>query len=131
MVMRAKTINEVQNFERGIPPKAALEVGGIALGKELWGRKLQYREDWTNYIIKTFHHKTVYGRFGKFAFDKKHGIPKFDAWGKYKFYVEEIKISDGAEREGLPVEITFIDKDRSFYIVPIDDQNIYIIDDEG
>jgi hypothetical protein len=50
MVMRAKTINEL-NFERGMSPKAAMDIGGVNFGKEFeiefekyvfkWYRKLK------------------------------------------------------------------------------------------
>lgn len=127
--MRAKTINEVQNFERGAPAKAALGIGGIVLGKKLWDRKLEYIKEWKNFIEKSFLHKTIYGFFGKWL--NRDGVPHFDSWNKYKVYVEGITIRDGSEKEGLPTELMVKGKDGFFYQVPVDDKEIYILDDES
>lgn len=129
--MRAKTLNEVQNFERGVPAKAALGVGGIVLGKELWNRKLKYIKEWKDFIEKSFLHKTIYGTFAKYTWDSTNSVPAFEGWAKYKVYVEEIKISDGQDREGLPAEIRVIGKDKIFYNIPVDDSEIYILENEG
>jgi len=34
--MRAKTINEIQNFERGLSPRAAMEIGGVNFNDMLY-----------------------------------------------------------------------------------------------
>jgi hypothetical protein len=129
--MRAKTLSEVQNFERGIPPKAALGVGGIVLGKELWDRKLKYIKEWKDFIEKSFLHKTIYGTFAKYTWDVKNSVPAFEGWAKYKIYVEEVKVLDGAEREGLPTEVRIIGKDKAYYNIPVDDKEIYVIENES
>lgn len=127
--MRAKTLSEVQKFERGVPAKAALGVGGIVLGKELWDRKLEYIKEWKEFITKKFLHKTIYGTFGKWI--SREGIPEFDSWGKFKVYVEKVMVDDGTEREGLPTEVKVIGKDKAWYNIPVDDKEIYIIEDES
>ena len=124
--MRAKTINEVQNFDRSMPTKAAIGVGGVILGKELWDRKLEYIKEWKNFIEKSLLHKTIYGTFAKYTWDYKNSVPAFEGWIKCKIYVEEVKVSDGNEREGLPTEIRVKGKDNAFYNIPVDDQKIYI-----
>jgi hypothetical protein len=129
--MRAKTINEIQNFERGVPAKAALGVGGIVLGKELWDRKLKYIEEWKNFIEKSFLHKTIYGTFTKYTWDKERNIPQSDGWAKYKVYVEKVKVEDGMAREGLPIEIKVVGKDGAWYNIQVDDKEIYVSDDES
>ena len=129
--MRAKTLNEVQKFERGIPPKAALGVGGIVLGKELWDRKLKYIQEWMDFITNKFLHKTIYGTFAKYTWDHSNSIPSFEGWAKYKIYVERIMIKDETEREGLPTEIRVVGKDGAWYNIPVDDKEIYIIEDES
>ena len=129
--MRAKTLNEVQNFERGVPAKAALGVGGIVLGKELWNRKLKYIDEWVNFIKKSLLHKTIYGTFAKYTWDKTNSVPSFEGWAKYKVYVEEIKLSDGLEKEGLPAEIRVVGKDKATYNIPVDDKEIYVVEDES
>jgi hypothetical protein len=129
--MRAKTINAIQNFERGIPSKAALGVGGIALGVELWNRKLKYIQEWKDFIEKTFLHKTIYGTFAKYTWDKDHSIPEFNGWGEYKVKVEKVMVTDGGEREGLPTEIKVVGKDGAWYNIPVDDKKIHILENES
>ncbi len=62
--MRARTVNESQNFERGTNPKKAMGIGGLDLRKEyeerldelkmsISGMEVQANEDWFNYIRKT------------------------------------------------------------------------------
>jgi hypothetical protein len=128
-IVKEKHISEVQHFDRSMPTKAAIGVGGIILGKEVWDRKEKFVEDWTNFITEKFHHKTIYGTFGKWAM--KGSVPNFEGWGKYKVYVEEIKISDGATKEGLPVEIRVVGKDKAVYNIPVDDKEIYVIENES
>ena len=124
--MRAKTINEVQNFDRNMPTKAALGVGGIVLGKELWDRKLEYIKEWKNFIEKSFLHKTIYGTFAKYTWDKDTSMPKFDGWAEYKVYVEKVMVTDGSERGGLPTEVRVVGKDGAWYNIEVGDKKIYI-----
>jgi hypothetical protein len=129
--MRAKTINEVQNFDRNMPTKAAIGVGGIVLGKELWDRKLEYIKEWKNFIEKLFLHKTIYGTFAKYTWNKGDSVPKFEGWAKYKVEVERVLVQDGTEREGLPTEIKIVGKDKAWYNIPVDDKEIYILNNES
>lgn len=127
--MRAKTINEVQKFERGVPAKAALGVGGIVLGKELWDRKLKYIQEWKDFIEKSFLHKTIYGMFAKYSWKEGDSVPNFDGWEKYKVYVEKVMVTDGNEREGLPTDVSVVGKDGAWYKIPVDDKEIHIVDE--
>jgi len=124
--MRAKTINEVQKFERGVPAKAALGVGGLVLGKELWNRKEKYINDWKKFLEKSLLNKTIYGNFAKYSWKEGDSVPNFDGWANYKVEVERVIITDGATKEGLPIELRVVGKDGAWYNIPIDDRKIYI-----
>jgi hypothetical protein len=130
--MRAKTIN----FERGLNPKAAMEVGGIALGKELWDKKEEFKKMWKDYIINLFKGKTVTGSMQKYVTetdDKGNMWPHPKGHGNYTVKAEQVIVSDqtirgdNAEREGLPANIILTDgKGLEFYVLEVSDAKIYI-----
>jgi hypothetical protein len=124
--MRAKTINEIQHFDRTMPTKAAIGVGGIVLGKELWDRKLEYIKEWKNFIEKSLLHKTIYGTFARYTWDKTKSTPEFGGWAEYKVHVEKVMVTDGSEREGLPTEVRVVGSDGDWYNIPVDDKKIFI-----
>jgi hypothetical protein len=70
--MRAKTIKEEQNFERGLDPKASMEVGGINL-QESFDKMF---DDWIS-VFKIFEGKTITGNISKYWTDKQH-MPRED-----------------------------------------------------
>ena len=68
--MRAKTINEVQNFERGQNPKRALGIGGFDLSadynirmedfkKEVEESAKDYKDTWVEFLRKNLIGKTI------------------------------------------------------------------------
>jgi hypothetical protein len=48
--MRAKTINETQNFERGINPKESMNIGGFNLGHVYNETILKAEREWKKYL---------------------------------------------------------------------------------
>ena len=58
--MRAKTINE---FERGMTPKAAMGIGGITLREHYDTLVKPSIDKWQEFITKQFHGKKVTGKF--------------------------------------------------------------------
>ena len=69
--MRALTINErINQFERGLNPKAAMGVGGVKL-EEAFNTIIKPSIDkWEAYLQKTLTGKLISGNFMKY-FDKK------------------------------------------------------------
>ena len=127
--MRAKSVNEIKNFERGLNPKAAMDTGGIELGKELWKRKEAYIQEWKDYLTNLMMGKTVSGFMHKYTF----GVfgPISAGWGNYSIKVAKININSDAQmqKEGLPINVVISDgKGKECYLVPIggEDSKIYI-----
>ena len=56
--MRAKTINEDNNFERGLDPKDAMGIGGIVLEDKYFDMVVKAKQKWNKYL-GTFVGKTV------------------------------------------------------------------------
>jgi hypothetical protein len=121
--MRAKSINEVQNFEKGIHPKQALGIGGISLGMERYNMKKKFKEDWNFLLLTLLDGKTISAHMNKVrgnGFDKD---PYYNGWGNYTVKVKEWELDEMGE-DGRSIFITSDDGDR--YILPIDDKKIYI-----
>ena len=68
--MRAKAVNEVQNFERGQNPKRAIGIGGLDLSKDyqerideyyqaIDGITLSHTDEWKEYLKDTFIGKKI------------------------------------------------------------------------
>jgi hypothetical protein len=71
--MRALTINEIQKFERGLNPKAAMGTGGLKLEDAFNTLIKPSIEKWEAYITKTLVGKLVSGTFLKFDKDMHAG----------------------------------------------------------
>ena len=64
--MRAKTINEITQFERGISPKAAMGVGGVKL-EDAWNNiMITAVSKWEKFLISSLINKKISGKFLKF-----------------------------------------------------------------
>jgi hypothetical protein len=130
--MKAKTVN----FERGLNPKQSMGTGGIALGKLLWDRKEEYKKMWKDEIINMFQGKTVSGLMHKYVVGKDDNdmiFPKYVETKKYTVKADSVIVSDVtlsgdyAEREGLPANITLMNKERTeFYVLDVSDKKINI-----
>jgi len=106
--MRAKFVNEVQNFERGKSPRSAMGIGGVDLKKEfeeklndlqqqISGNKANADEDWEEFLRKTFVGKKITSYMRKLiSIDTKTGKTK--PWKSekedYTIVVQDIKPGD-------------------------------------
>lgn len=117
--MRAKFINEEQNFERGIHPKEALGLGGFNLARQKSDMKKKFRDDWYFFLETILTGKTISGRMNKIRDNGKEleGLN----WGNYTVEVDEW---DQADIDDPGIYITT--KDNDMYILPIDDKKIFI-----
>ena len=115
--MRAKTINEVQNFERGQHPRQALDIGGIQLGAERYRAKKRMLREWNEHLVKLFTGKTVRGEMKKIREDDQ-----FSGWGDYEIKVKEVK-----EENDIDVPMVIVEaEDGQPYAIPIGDKKIFI-----
>jgi len=113
--MRAKLVNEEQNFERGIHPKQALGVGGICLGEERWKMKKKLDDDWKFFLLTILDGKTISGQMNKRSANGGNN------WGNYTVTVSDWHIDDIDD-----MGIMIIGEDKEHYILPIDDKKIFI-----
>ncbi|MDD5648959.1 MAG: hypothetical protein PHF86_00835 [Candidatus Nanoarchaeia archaeon] len=60
--MRAKIINEIQHFERGLDPKESMDIGGINVSK-IWNEIIEEPLKKWNKFIKSFEGKIISGKF--------------------------------------------------------------------
>jgi hypothetical protein len=90
--MRAKTINEVQNFERGIDPKQSMDIGGIDIPQTYRDIMDEPKRKWEEFK-KSFIGKTISGNFFVKKNSRGSGY-KTDA---------TIKVDD-AESRGINIE---------------------------
>jgi len=143
--MRARTINEIQNFERGKNPKSAMGVGGInlydvyderieELEMNIQGARVSADNDWIDYLEKTFRGKKITAvmmKMATFNSDKKNMSWKDAKRGEFTIVVQDIRsdqaLSDGAGREGYTVvpRIILADMDNNMYSMDLK-QKIYI-----
>ena len=118
--MRAKLVNEEQNFERGIHPKQALGVGGICLGEERWKMKKKLDDDWKFFLLTILDGKTISGQMNKRSANGGK-LTGGNNWGNYTVTIEDWEVQDIDDRG-----INIIGTDREHYILPIDDKKIFI-----
>ena len=101
--MRAKTVNEQQDFERGRDPRVTLGVGGV----NPWNIQEEIdnnaEKEWDDYV-KSFIGKKVSGIFSVSPFKKEQCSFK-------------VKAAEYESRSGIPLSITieFEDDDGNFY----------------
>lgn len=127
--MRAKSVNETQNFERGKDPKKTLGIGGINLfdryeedlndlKMSLSMTKLTTNEEWEDFLVKTLVGKTITANMNKLATVSKEGTTASKAEkGEFTITIKDVNPSED-----------FSDAlDRNFSVLPIiilaDEQN--------
>jgi len=119
--MRAKTINEIQNFQKGVP-RASLGAGGIQLGKLRYEAKEKMKRDWANLVEKLLLGKTITGTFNQMLIKPdEETMLEGKGWGKYTIKVKEI-LKDGEDDKGILIQ----DENESLYIIPMDENRIFI-----
>jgi hypothetical protein len=86
--MRAKTINEIQNFEKGASPKSALGVGKVKEAKEL----LDYWYDGHHlvYNIKSLDHIEI--TYSPEVIERAKGGKNEDQIDKYKWIIKYVEL---------------------------------------
>lgn len=70
--MRAKTINEEQNFERGKDPRASMDIGGIKFTTQLY----EFVKQWEENIQKTLEGRTITAVMRELKSDGNEGRTK-------------------------------------------------------
>ena len=116
--MRAKFVNEEQNFERGLHPKQALGIGGINLAEERFRRRKELEDDWRFFLLTLLDGKTISAKMEKVK-DKGKDIPW--QWGNYT-----VEIDEWDQDEMDSPNIFLMTKDEDMYALHIDDNEIYI-----
>lgn len=104
--MRARKVNEVQNFERGQDPKKALGIGGLDLQSKfeefiedlemnISMSKLTQDEAWEDFLQKNLVGKTITADLDPLMTIKKSGksIPKKPR-GEYTIKIKDVKASN-------------------------------------
>jgi len=113
-------IKESQNFERGIHPKQALDVGGICLGEQKFNMKKKLEDDWKFFLLTILDGKTISAQMNKRSENGGKATGK-DNWGNYTVTIDDWEIQD-IDDWGINI----IGTDGDHYILPIDDKKIYI-----
>ncbi len=136
--MQAKKVFEAQNFERGLNPKKALDLGGISLfplyqkrQKKLENDRVKLlkdaNEDWDNFLKKTFVGKTITAHLKTMpSFDKQGNMHGKTQRGEFTIKVQDV-IAPSSSNEGfLTNTIIFADMDNNIYALDDLNQKIYI-----
>jgi len=118
--MRAKLVYESLNFERGIHPKQALDIGGICLGEQRFNMKKKLEDDWKFLLLTILDGKTISAHMNKRT-EKGGKATGNNSWGIYTVTVDDWEIQDIDD-----MGINIIGTDKEHYILPIDDKKIYI-----
>jgi len=110
--MRAKTVNEDNNFERGRNPKAAIGIGGInlfdiyaekmeELEREISMSKINSDTEWEEYLRNTFVGKKVTANMTRMVtFDLKSANKSLDGQKSGEFTIEVQDIRPGESFSG-------------------------------
>jgi hypothetical protein len=118
--MRARFVNEVQNFERGQDPKKSMGIGGINLFDQYEDKiddleaalsmtKLSASEEWGEHLRKLLVGKTITANMNKLPSISNKGIPgtKYER-GEFTITIQDVKPGESLE-DAL---------DRNFQVTP-------------
>jgi hypothetical protein len=86
MGMRAKTINEVNKFERGLNPKEAMSIGGVNFGEEFQKEFNEIAKVWFE-RLKKLKGKTIIAEARQYH---KLNNNMVTDWQKHKIHVKKI-----------------------------------------
>lgn len=112
--MRAKTINEVQNFHRSGNPKAAIDIGGIMPGKVRHEIKQKAEKEWKEFILG-LEGKTITGQFNKIWNKGDKTLEPGEGWGEYTITIEKI-LNKEIDLDIQGIEVLY---NMSAYIIPL------------
>jgi len=120
--MRAKTVNEDQNFERGRTAKAALGIGGInlydlyqermeELEREISMSKINADTEWGEYLRENFVGKKITAHMTRMVTfnikTKQKSIDSETKYGEFTIVVQDIKPGESfSDAIGRNVEIS-------------------------
>lgn len=122
--MRARIINEKQEFHRSGNPKVALEIGGTLLGKIRTDIKRKAEKEWKDFIFSLVG-KTITGQLNKIWVKSDSSDQPFKpgpGWGQYTIEIEKIWDTDNIELNMQGIEVY---SDGAMYIIPLGEK-IYI-----
>ena len=135
--MRARTVNEEVNFERGQDPKESMGIGGINLADEydekmyelkysLDATKEKYDIEWEEYVGEVLRGKTITAEMTKMpTMDKSGAMSGKHERGKFTVKVQDVKPSDefskniGSNVHIMP-SIIVADIDNNIYQMKMD-----------
>lgn len=143
--MRAKTVNEAQNFERGKNPKAALGIGGINLydlyeermsdlEREISMSKINADTEWEEYLRENFVGKKITAHMTRMVTfnikTKQKSLDSETKYGEFTIVVQDIRPGESfSDAIGRNVEISpqaiVADMDNKIYTMRLN-QKIYI-----
>jgi hypothetical protein len=121
-MMRALTINEDQHFERGLNPRASMNVGGINFGKILADGYKELWDKWWNNIVDSLVGKTITAKMTKAnSYSMMRTV-------KVERLLEPVT-TIGSDEE-IHVSLYFIDTEGVvYYLGHLDSQKIFIEDE--
>lgn len=136
--MKAKKINEVQNFERTSSPKKALDLGGIILASDLEKRIEKFNndkkeliananEEWNSILEKTFLGKTITATLQKLP---KISTVTGNVEGKsetreFTITVKDILVTNNPFEERISSNIIIADEENNIYSLRDLNKKIY------
>jgi hypothetical protein len=142
--MRAKTVNEDNNFERGKNPKAAIGIGGINLSEiyqekmddlfnEIAMTKFHANEEWSEFLTKTFVGKKITAHMTRMVtFNLKTKERSLDGQksGEFTIEVQDIKPSEDfsdfiGRNVNIAPQVIVADTDNKMYTMRLG-QKIFI-----
>ena len=97
-------------------------IGGIQTGVIRAQLKKEYRENFVKTFTDLLLNKTVTGTFNQTIVAMGNEMKSGDGWGKYTIHIDKISEFD-EDSMGLTV---FDDKKRAAYIIPYDEQKIFV-----
>lgn len=110
--MRAKILNEIQNFEKGQDPKKALDLGGIVPSKKFYEIFKKAKQEWYAYIKELLEGKTISGDIRKFNPSNYHWEPI-----SYPIKVTLVKYEFNSG-DGSGIKVFTKSNNDEFYIAP-------------
>ncbi|MDD5648961.1 MAG: hypothetical protein PHF86_00845 [Candidatus Nanoarchaeia archaeon] len=105
--MRAKTLNEIQNFERGQDPKKVLDLNGIVPSKKFHEIFKKAKQEWYAYIKELLEGKIISGDINEYK--APYWVPVSKS---IKVIQAKYELKDGG---GISI---FDESDEEFYIKP-------------
>ena len=137
--MRAKQINEIQNFERGQNPKKSMKLGGIDLDEHLEKRIeslsnekdeliQKHNEDWDAFLKKTFVGKTITAELQLLPTIDKDGNVKGKTETRiFNIMVQDILVNNSFSSSSgtISTSIVLADMENNLYALRNLNQRIY------